>query len=475
MSANNTKLSISVEINARRQLLAFQKEHKLNSLSSAVSLILKNYFQEIQGQEPAQEVAPTADSELINILSKRLDELGERLAVVEAQLRHSRSSDATKIIESLQITQSLKQPQDATYGSGEAADLYLGWEVPANISYVFNRYQSLNTDEAKAAFADKWISLCANSLETALVVCYSLLSLVKDNQMYQTSHWMEGYKTYTSFKNYFEHRFESLLEKWSQMELVHKFVVENCPQILEAMLRSQSIELSKNGSVDVVIAQQVASPTTHNQPQTRLELSKVESTEETPPVSIETIDQIQTSEAVEHKLEQLEKELSQEPPQPEIILMTTSEVSQFSGLTTGQLNRYKHRGTLPIEVSVEGVKYRVDYAKKGEQGRNLWSVQSLEAKEKQQQQQQQQEYSSASMQSVTEAASIATQTTAQESITPILTQTALSERLDVPRSTFRRKKNQMSEAEFAEWTSSNDPDGIAWAYSEELKQYYVCT
>ncbi|NEO97876.1 MAG: hypothetical protein F6K58_04040 [Symploca sp. SIO2E9] len=468
MPANNTKLSISVPINAKKQLTVFQQEHKINSLSGAVSLILENYFEQIQGQKSAQEVEPTADSVLINNLSKRLDELGERLAVVEAQLRQSKTSDATKIIESLQATQSLKQPHDGVYGSGEAADLYLGWEVPANISYVFNRFQSLNTDEAKAAFADKWIGLCTKSLDTALIVCYSLLSLVKDNQMYQVSHWMEGHKTYTSFKHYFEERFQPLVEKWLQMESVHKFVLENSPQILEGMLRAQNSELSKNGSVDAVVGQEVTSETTNNQPQTKLGWSEVESIDTTLPTSIEIIDQITTTKAVDQKLEQLEKEQLQELPRSEAIFMTTSEVSQFSGLTTSQLNRYKHGGNLPIEVIVEGVEYRIDYAKKGEQGRNLWSVKSLEEKQKNQQLRR----SSAPMPSRTQPVPIATQPITQNSTTPVLTQTALSERLDIPRSTFRRKKKQMSESEFAEWTSSNDPQGIAWAYSEELKQYY---
>lgn len=469
MPANNTKLSISVPIDAKKQLRAFQQEQKIDSLSGAVSLILENYFEPTQEQESGPEAASTANSVIINTLTKRLDELGERLAVVEAQLRDSRTSDASKIVESLQAAQSLKQPHDGIYGSGEAADLYLGWEVPANISYVFNRFQSLNTDEAKAAFADKWIGLCAESLDTALVVCYTLLSLVKDNQMYQVSHWMEDHKTYSSFKQYFEERFEPLVEKWSKMELVHKFVIENSPQILEAILRTTSAQLSKNGSVDAVVAQQVASLTTLEQTQTKLELSENEIIDQTLPTSIETIDQIQTSIAVNQKLEEQDLEQPQELKRPEVILMTTSEVSQFSGLTTTQLNRYKQRGNLPIEVLVEGVKYKIDYAKKGEQGRNLWSVKSLEAQENHQQQRK----SSAPIQSQTQLSLIATQPIAETSSTPVLTQTALSERLDVPRSTFRRKKNQMSKSEFADWTSSNDPDGIAWAYSEELKQYYV--
>ena len=53
-----------------------------------------------------------------------------------------------------------------------------------------------------------------------------------------------------------------------------------------------------------------------------------------------------------------------------------------------------------------------------------------------------------------------------------LSQTALSERLNVPRSTLRRKKTQLPQSEFTEWTRTHDPEGIAWVYSAEINSYY---
>jgi hypothetical protein len=49
-----------------------------------------------------------------------------------------------------------------------------------------------------------------------------------------------------------------------------------------------------------------------------------------------------------------------------------------------------------------------------------------------------------------------------------LIQAELAKRLDVHSSTVGKRK---SDPDFTEWSQSRDPEGIAWAYSPETKEF----
>ncbi|MGQ4645722.1 hypothetical protein [Lyngbya aestuarii] len=465
MATQNTKLSISVPPDAHKQLKAFQDKHKIKSLSSAIVTLMESYLELAQREASAQAREPETDSSLAFALTKRIDELAARLALVEEELSKPSSDHRIKPNSSLQLTPTPRQPDDAIYGGGEAADLFYGWEVPANVSYVFSRFQELDNDEAKAAFADKWVSMCIHSIETALVVCYPLLRIIKEKEVYKTSHWVEGNKIYDSFKDYFKHRCHRFFQKWLELELTHQFVTENCRPFLEALLPLEnSLKGTNNCNSETVLATKSTKKQSKVQTDTpQLDEAIEELATDTKSASKTLKEQPKTQETA------LAVERPQELTREKVKLMTTAEVVQFCGLTTGQLNRGKQQGNLPIEVLIDGVKYSIDYVKKGVQGRNLWSVKLLQKKENRQKQKK----ASQPTQKKTDSASTESQTSTNDSATSfVLTQTSLSERLKVPRSTFRRKKNQMSKSEFAQWTGSKDPDGIAWVYSVKLKQYH---
>ncbi|GEM_PF-2373012 len=222
------------------RLIEFKDTHGLKSVSQAVTAVLEEYFQ----LQPASG-RPEADSTRIRELEKTVSDHTDQLFALYHQLSavsqrleqiETASNATTKRVKSLKPIQPSTKPHNATYGRGEAASIYPGWEPAANVTYVFNRFYALNTDEARAAFADKWIGLCAQSLDTAWVVCYQLLNVIKGKEMYKLPHWMEGNKTYDSFKDYFQHRFKLPFDKWLKLEISHQFVVETCPDILEALL-----------------------------------------------------------------------------------------------------------------------------------------------------------------------------------------------------------------------------------------------
>jgi hypothetical protein len=50
-----------------------------------------------------------------------------------------------------------------------------------------------------------------------------------------------------------------------------------------------------------------------------------------------------------------------------------------------------------------------------------------------------------------------------------LIQAELAKRLDVHSSTVGKRK---SDPDFAEWSQSRDPEGIAWEYSSDTKEFF---
>jgi len=412
MISNNSQLSVRVQGDIRERLRTFQAEHQLKSLSGAIGVILENYFETISSvpsEVEQADVLPASDS-MTNILLKRIEkletrlvetekrsnELEVRLAVAEAELGNYRRTASTQGLKSLKPIQESTKPHNPIYGRGEAASIYPGWELSANVSYVFSRFQTLNTDEARAAFADKWIGLCAQSIDTAWVVCYQLLSIIKEKQMYKIPQWMEGNKTYDSFSDYFEQRFKQPFEKWLQLERTYKFVVETCPELLEGLLHLESSpEEAQNDSGNGVIPsktkRKTRSPRSKKLPQPEAQpeaqpeqpLDSVETASMSPGSAKSTTQEtLPTPEAanqvekdsdvpVTPEAQKLEtQESSTSDPLSEI--MTTREISELLNWHRDKLEARKKRGNLPIE---EGG-YVIDCI--GKEGRKLiWTVKRL--------------------------------------------------------------------------------------------------
>lgn len=376
MATSNLKFSVYIPPNIHDQLKTFQAEHNIKSLSTAATAILSNYFASIQTEAfaPGAGNVTTEDTTVIDVLAKRIANLEERLvaeekrsdnvttrlSVVEEELGKSHSTHTTKVVKSLKPTQQTIKPQSAIYGRGEAASTYPGWELPANISYVLNQFQALNTDEARAAFADKWIGLCTQSLDAACTVCYRLMSIIKEKEMYRIPHWMEGNKTFDSFKDYFEHRFQKPLKAWSELESTHQFAAEACPELLKKLfLTENSIQFTQNGVVNTTVQPNEANRKTSKEPQ------KKQSQKDKGKAALI---QKRKSKPTEESTDLIEKYVQ---------TMSRREVSKFSGLSINQLRGLQKRSQLPKKLSVEGAMYEIDH-----EGRNCWSVKRLQETER---------------------------------------------------------------------------------------------
>src|SRR5262245_38833110 len=65
-------------------------------------------------------------------------------------------------------------------------------------------FQRLNTVEARAAFADRWLVRSARRLEEVWPMLYELLRIIRDGELYAQPGYLEQGRTYPDFKAYFE-------------------------------------------------------------------------------------------------------------------------------------------------------------------------------------------------------------------------------------------------------------------------------
>lgn len=123
--------------------------------------------------------------------------------------------------------------QTGAHGAGKASRVSEGIVSP-NYSRVISEYHSLRTDEARAAFADKWLSLAASRLDDSWPVIYKLLALVRDRELYRLSWAMqEDGRTYESFEDYFRQRIGQAFERWLEMEQTYRFCEACKPELFE--------------------------------------------------------------------------------------------------------------------------------------------------------------------------------------------------------------------------------------------------
>ncbi len=388
----------------------------LTSYLSTETARLKELEQDVANikarlKEQRQDVAN--NTEHIFVLSEQISKNSKKLEEKEFNYKVK-----VKEIKSLRPTHRSTKPHSVAYGWGEAASTYPGWEPSANISYVLDQFRILNTDEARAAFADKWLGLCVQSLNGVLPICYKLMGIMEDQEMYKFPHWMEGNRTYNSFDHYFKYRFNKLFDNWSKMEHTYQFIVDFCPQeILDKLL-----PIEEDGELD----EKFHSDFVQKKTDAVLSLNGGAKS-----------NQEDTEQLTKSVINGLQK-------------MTTQEVVNFCGLSKRQVDRRRQEGRLPLEIEVEGVMYSIDYKK-----RNLWLVKPKDGKA-----------------NSPESLPYQKKQPQPTEIKSELTQTALSKKLHVCKKTLKSKQTNLSESEFAEWTASKDPDGVAWVYSDTLKKYH---
>ena len=88
-----------------------------------------------------------------------------------------------------------------------------GWLTTNNIKDVKEQFDILDNKTVKAAFADKWLGICAENLATTLELCNSLLSTMQSEELYKVSSSIEGNVAYKNFDDYYSQRFNQSLQQ----------------------------------------------------------------------------------------------------------------------------------------------------------------------------------------------------------------------------------------------------------------------
>jgi hypothetical protein len=116
--------------------------------------------------------------------------------------------------------------------------------APSGAREIVAEYERLNTREAKAAFADRWVGIWSKDLDASWPVLYELLKLIEDDKLYadprrvgpaapggRAAHGKQA--RYDSFEQYFNDRVRQPFERWAELEQTYHYVSEYAPDLLK--------------------------------------------------------------------------------------------------------------------------------------------------------------------------------------------------------------------------------------------------
>lgn len=103
---------------------------------------------------------------------------------------------------------------------------------------VMARFDRLNTEDARAAFADSFLRSTANNLNDTWVMIYELGRIIRDRKLYaDPMHVGRTYgRTFTSFEEYWVGRMGKPFETWAELESVHHFAESAAPDLFKRSL-----------------------------------------------------------------------------------------------------------------------------------------------------------------------------------------------------------------------------------------------
>jgi hypothetical protein len=116
--------------------------------------------------------------------------------------------------------------------------------VPDRLSKALAEFRSLNTREARAAFADHWIGVWAKDFELAWPMAYELLHIIEEDKLYKDPRRVgpgapgerdtHGDRpSYDSFADYFADRVRRPFEHWAELEKTYKYASTYAPELFE--------------------------------------------------------------------------------------------------------------------------------------------------------------------------------------------------------------------------------------------------
>lgn len=133
-----------------------------------------------------------------------------------------------------QQTLKSKRPDTIPHGRWRAAASTVGLLAP-DVTHVLDDFASFSSTEARAAFADKWISLVARRFEETWQVFYQLLKLVETERLYASSAALDGQGTYPTFQAYWEAKTGKSFDDWLALEQTYTYCCAFKPAMIDSL------------------------------------------------------------------------------------------------------------------------------------------------------------------------------------------------------------------------------------------------
>jgi hypothetical protein len=100
------------------------------------------------------------------------------------------------------------------------------------IEDVLYEFQRLTSDEARAAFVDKWTRVATKNMEDSWGILYEALRVIRDCEVYKNAYVMEDKKARDSFKQYWEEVVRKPFAMFVELESTYKTVQQIEPELI---------------------------------------------------------------------------------------------------------------------------------------------------------------------------------------------------------------------------------------------------
>lgn len=128
--------------------------------------------------------------------------------------------------------ETLAASQGAADGQLKAAAALSRTILHRDVRRVIDDYKRLDSEEAKARYADHFLSRAAGAMDEIWPTFYELLKCVKEGELFSKPGYLGGDRTFDTFKEYFEHRVGRPFETWAELEGTYHYAEKYAPDLL---------------------------------------------------------------------------------------------------------------------------------------------------------------------------------------------------------------------------------------------------
>jgi HEAT repeat protein len=136
----------------------------------------------------------------------------------------------------------LRSPQKPEQGRYQAQLTGGGINNP-EVREILKDFHRLNTEGARAAFADGWVRMTSRSMDATWAVFYQLLCIIREKKLYESPDFMAEGRTFATFKDYWEQVVRKPFATFAELESTYHFVAENAPDLFACTFSEAASEV----------------------------------------------------------------------------------------------------------------------------------------------------------------------------------------------------------------------------------------